>query len=580
MHFLKPQASWLLLLLVIPVVLYLLPLPRHRRLLPSILLWLRVAQRQGLTARRNILRLVGSIVTSVLVLVLIIGAYGRLVIGRPPRGTETGLVVVVLDTSASMQATEGAASRFERARGHAGILVEGLRPRTRAALVTTAPAPRLRVRPTTEAAALTEALRQLAASDAPGSVAAALAWIEKAFAGEEVRVHVFTDGACETPESKLTVTWHLFGGDLGNAGIVAFGVRRIEVPEPSVFVHARIGNFSDTPRSVELVLSRDAAPLEPKPVELPAESVTSLSWRLPKVDAGLLKLVMRPGDGFSLDDSAAAVLAPLTRKRVILVAEKPPIHLLAALRANSSVQTFMTKPENYRPGLGSALTVFVNTLPAQMGRESVLLVNPPSSGPLVKLAGATAPVGAVTHDPMSPLLRHVTWRTGFVRKISSAETPTWAEAALTSPAGPLLLAGMYEGRRAVVLSFDPETEPLARTRTFPILVSNIIDYLVPQRTDASLVRAAHGAPVGSTAAGPPRQAEGRQGGRTTRIREPASVVNLCDADESDLRPRLKVDRSASAAGGMPPAFLWTCMIVAAVVLLAVEAILYHRRILE
>jgi len=574
MHFLRPQAAWLLLSLVIPVVLYLLPLPRRRLSLASILVWRRVAERQGLTGRRNLVRVIGSILLSVAVLLLIVGAFGRLIIGGGAGAAGTGRVVVVLDTSAGMQVVEGATSRFERARGHASAFVEELPAGTTTVLVTTADGPRLVVRPTDDPVTVSEALRRLGVSDAPGAMTDTLAWVERAFGRADTRVHVFTDGAFETPETKLDVTWHRFGGTVANVGIVGFGVRRVEVPERRLLVHARIGNFSTDARPVVLVLRRDGTPLDPKTVDLAAETVTAAAWTLPEAASASFDLEMTPGDRFSLDDRASAVLEPAQRRRAILVADEPPVHLLAALRADASVQTFITTPADYRAGLAGEVTLFTKTLPADLGPESVLLVNPTASTPLVTLTGAAARTGAVTWDVGHPLLADVAWRPGLVRTAVGVATPAWAETVVEGPEGPLVLAGEHEGRRVVVLTFDPETQPLVRTRTFPILVRNIVDYLAPLRDNASVVRPPRGAPVGLTTAGP-------QGGRTTLVPEPASAANLCDAGESDLRPRLTVDQSAGeTAGGMPPAYLWTVMIIAAAALLALEAVLYHRRVLE
>ena len=56
MHFLRPDAAWLLGLLAIPVILYLLPLPRLRRRIASTLIWQRVLSLPGITAGRRLWR--------------------------------------------------------------------------------------------------------------------------------------------------------------------------------------------------------------------------------------------------------------------------------------------------------------------------------------------------------------------------------------------------------------------------------------------------------------------------------------------------------------------------------------------
>jgi len=603
MHFLTPQALWLLLLPAIPVILYLLPLPRRRKTIASTLVWQWVLKLQGMSARRSIVRLLLAILVNVLIAVLIIAALGRVVFAPRGETPEGAIVVLVLDNSASMQAPEGGTTRFDLAKKRAAERVEGLASGTTVAVVTTAPEPELLVRPTDDLTAVREALRSVVAAK-PGVT---LDWIETAFGGDRrLAVHVFTDdGRVPVARTRFTAKWHLFGVSVPNTGIVAFGARRVDVPEPALLVRARIGNFSDTSRSIQLVLKADGTDLEPKPVELPPDSVTSAAWILTQTDATLLELELTPHDNFSLDDRAAAVLDPLVRKRVLLVAEKPPSHLLSALRADSTVRTFITKPASYRAGLKRDLTVFVGEPPNEMGPENALLVYAATDATRAKETG----VSSVSLAPGHPVLRDITWRPGLVRHVVETRSPENMKPIVTSGERALVLAGADANRRTVALAFDPETQPIARTRTFPMLIRNITEYLAP-RTSAAHSRAWHPGeialiPVPATV----RSAQLIRPDNTqvqAMIEDTAAVVaftrvgvyrldyrpvvaatarllpvNLSDAAESDLR--IKADEKTAAAeadAGWSPAFVWLMMIITATVLLALEAVLYHRRILE
>ncbi len=547
MHFLRPDATWLFLLLVIPVILYLLPLPRRRMMLASTLVWRKAIQGGMLARRRRLWRVLASIAMASAVVALIVAALGRMMFVRRPDAS--GVLAVVLDTSASMQASEDGVSRFERARKQAVDFVESLETSEgdRLLLVTTAPAAEVVVRGTDDPSLLVEALRRLKPGDAPGSIATTLKHLDAALE-DSAHVHVFTDGAetlARDAADNMHVNWHVVRGAAANAGIVAFGARRVESPKPALFAQARLANFADTPRNAVLRLHLDNVAVEPRSVEIPAQSEVAVAWTLPSRESARLDLEMAPHDAFALDDGAAVVLGPERRRRVVVVAEKPPLHLLAALRADDTVRAFLATPASYRPNIQSDLTIFIGGLPQELGPGNVLLVNPAATTSLVELTGEEIAVAGATLDPGVPLVRDLAWRPGLVKSAAGIKTPSCARSVLWCDAGPLVLTGEVDGRKAVVLAFDPETQPIAKTRTFPVLVRNIVDALAPPA-----------------------------GGASSR-----AVAGLLSAGESDLRTRIDT-RGAEMRATVSPAAIWAAMILASIALLVIEAFLYHRQSVE
>ena len=555
MRFLRPEAAWLLSVLAVPIILYLLPLPRRRKTVPSTQLWRLVVGQKGLTARHRFWRVLASILLASTILILVIGAYGRWLPDSPRQIDSDAIVVIVLDNSASMQTTRLGLSRFDRALSRATTIAESVPTGARLALVTTAPSPGLPVRVTEHPEAVVDRLRNMRASEFSGSVDRALWWLKDALADEKLTVHVLTDGAEEQHDADgLTgtdVTWHRFGTVTANAGIVAFGARRVEVPTSAVIVCARLGNYSNVAGTVDLTLSVNSASLKPRSVKIPPDSETTVSWVLPALSKARLELEMTPHDSFTLDDRAGAVIQPVEQKRVILVAEKPPVHLLSALRADSRLKVFLLTPEKYRRDIGADITIFVDKVPMAIGSGNVMLVNPSGSNVLVEVSGGQTSPGELEVDALHPILANLSLRPGLIRSASTVKTPAWAEAVITGAGGPLVLCGRQDDRRAVVLTFDPENQPISRTRVLPVLIRNIISYLAP--VDPSF---------------------GLDDDR-------APSAGLLSAAESSLSPKgEELSGTALTSPWQTPAFLWTMMIVFAILFLVVEGWLYHRRFVE
>jgi hypothetical protein len=93
--------------------------------------------------------------------------------------------------------------------------------------------------------------------------------------------------------------------------------------------------------------------------------------------------------------------------------------------------------------------------------------------------------GMVTHTQIvrtaqaSPLLRHTDLDDVRIFDAQKIEVPAWAEVLVEADGGPLLLAGEIEGRRIAVLAFDLQHSDLPLQVAFPILLSNLVDWLAP-----------------------------------------------------------------------------------------------------
>src|SRR6476659_1236342 len=141
MGILLPAALALLALAIPIIILYMLRLRREDWNVSSSMLWRRALQDRTANApwqrlRRNLLLLLQLLLLLLLVLSL----------ARPflyEQAVAAGNLVVVLDASASMQATDeaGGTGRFERARREADALVDGLQGDERMSLVWAGPAP-------------------------------------------------------------------------------------------------------------------------------------------------------------------------------------------------------------------------------------------------------------------------------------------------------------------------------------------------------------------------------------------------------------------------------------------------------
>ena len=202
LHFASPAAWLLAALLGVLVALYLWERSRRTIDVPSLLLWEAVPD-----ARTRATRFAPDwlfALQALLLLLLVAGLSGPLLQDQPD-GRPRTRAVLVLDSSASMQAREGANSRFELARGALRARIEALAADDEVMLIAAGPQPTVVLPPSTDHA---EALRQLAAlspTDAHANLDAALAAAERGAARGDraTSIVLFTD----TPADRLSPAW-------------------------------------------------------------------------------------------------------------------------------------------------------------------------------------------------------------------------------------------------------------------------------------------------------------------------------------------------------------------------------------
>src|SRR3982750_3471377 len=224
MNFLAPAAFAFATAIPVVVVFYLLKRKRVVRLVPSTLLWQKFLAETQASAPFQRLRK-----NWLLILQLILLALAGFALARPFFATKSKpaqLRVIVLDTSASMQATDETPSRFEKARAEALKWVDGLADNDQMVVLQAAANTEVKQSATSEKAALRRALQACASSDSPTRLVPALKMAESLVRDQRsAEIHLFSDGAVpelnEFENKALPLVYHKVGKSDNNSGITA-----------------------------------------------------------------------------------------------------------------------------------------------------------------------------------------------------------------------------------------------------------------------------------------------------------------------------------------------------------------------
>lgn len=314
--------------------LYLLKLERRRLVVPYVRLWARVLGEQRTETLWRRLRRWVSLLVQLLILGLLVAALGE---PEPARGTEGRTIALVIDASASMQATDvaslGLGSRLDRARQAARELAMGLGPADRATVIRLDGQPLALGGLTADEQDLGQRIDGITSTDGPADLEAALRLAADVLRGHphpmvvligdgawprEVleRVRFGTPGpasaqvpptttpaATPTPSRRLDAI-DLAGIDLrylpvgasgDNLGIIGFSVRRYRQNRASFEVLVEVQSFATEPTRARLEILQDGEVIDVEPLELkPGEQVQRVLPDLAGVTTG-------PGAGTRLE---------------------------------------------------------------------------------------------------------------------------------------------------------------------------------------------------------------------------------------------------------------------------------------
>lgn len=496
MRFLTP-AWFLLISLALPILLlYMLRLRRRTVQVSSTMLWQTLLRdRQANTPwqrlRRNLLLFLQLLILAALVFAL----------ARPGWQVPTiasGSMIVMLDASASMSATDIEPNRFEAARAAISSLIDNLQDSSKMTLILVSRQPEILAAGESNLENLRKSLAKanLTWEEANWQTAFTLA-ASAINTGEEktTTVVIVSDGGIpseDIPPLPVEIQYLPVGKLGNNLAITALAVRPAG-ENNELFVNVK--NFGLEKRTGILSIYLNENLLNAQQVTLASGEQAGLSLADFPTENGIVMARLSPlsenpenaaWDSLEADNVAFTINQNTARRRILLVSPGN-FFLEQILSSIPDIEAFRALPEQNRflnPEESFDLYILDEILPvsretglSQLPEGNLLWINPPTN-PLFTVTETFSPVQDVRVNEHA-LTQNVDWSAVKIQKARRIQTPAWAEILVDTPAGPLLIAGETEGKRIVALAFDLNDSNLPLQVAFPILFANLMEYLAP-----------------------------------------------------------------------------------------------------
>lgn len=588
MTFLQPLMLWSFVALAPLAALYFLKVRPRRKPTTALFLWETVWDQRRTSSLFRRLRDFWS-----LLLVLLACSAICLALARPEWNDRRQDLLILIDASASMAARDGGTSRIEMAKQAAAEIVEGLNGTQRAAVATIADKLVYRSHLTDNPRELLDAVRSVAASNRelrldalPGREDRQNRYLR------DHRIVLVSDGCFDSARLPEHVELIKIGGPLANAGIVAADMAYLPGGPDQLGVYYQVASSFAETREVDLIVARvdhegneetvRVIPLEitpgvNRPETLTLDAAAPGRWviRLDLDDAlaaddaahlvaihpDAIRVAVRSDDRFFLENS---VLAFSGATGMLALVEDSPEVALANGVAPGEGKSLIFQPSGescWWSDLGEEIEV---------GAPRVLIEDHPA---LRYLDVASIPfVGA--------------------RRLTPAPG---AQVLVADERGqPLIYKARHDDRTAVVVNMDPVAADFYFSAWFPVLVQSVATHLAGQENAlAATYRPGEAVPipgaadetVSTWAASPDRTAELRGKWFTLGDRLGYSELSnprgrwsigssLLAQRETLLNNQDAASTDKALSRGRSPTHWLTLL---AIVVLAGESVLYHRR---
>jgi hypothetical protein len=604
------------------VVFYILKLRRRPVAVPFSRIWERILRdKEATTWWSRLKRLLSLLLQLALLLLLILALGDPRIAGSLITGRN---VVVLVDGSASMKATDVDPSRIEIAKVEVKKLVRGLGGSDRMLIAQMDAAITPLSTMTTESSDLEHAAEQIHATDTRADFRRALRFALDSLQGlSKPEIVVVSDGALGDPKEisqgldlgDTPVRFVPVGKSGKNVAITGFSVRRYPLDKARSEVMLEVTNTNEEPADVELTLIGDGQIIDVTRLALgPKERLPRFYKDLAGASRTLeasIKSMTGIKDDLPADDRAYALMPERRRSRVLLVTNGNT-YLEATLLLDEYIDITSVTPNKYPPTGKFDVTIFDNVAPPLAPNSGgALYLNPPEEGSPVKRAKDIQMFGFDVWDKKHPILRWMVMGDiqvlqGFTMKPEKEDRVIGASAL-----GPILVTGRRSGKKFVVLGFDPRDSDMVLRVAWPLFVLNTINDFIEEDTSyvssfttgnvwsipapSGRETASLKAPDGKLHTIPIKEGRavflGDQAGfyEMTVKAEPEPVTsmfaaNLSNVEESKITPGEKLELSGKQAelpAGFDPGMrreIWLYLLIAAAIVSTIEWITYHRRL--
>lgn len=386
-------------------------------------------------------------------------------------------VIIVLDNSGSMNyAYNDKKTRLEEEIERACDYVDSLSETSMVTVISCGTEAKIEISNSTDKGEVKRRIRAIEATDLAGDLNASVGLVGSIASEWDTYGAVFyTDTAVDL-------------GQLENASVVNLYTEGVNVSldyvshgtdEQGMVVLAKVTNHSDEGISQDVNLYGDDTLLDIQTVNLSAGESQVIYFYGISFNGNVLKAQLNDKDALENDNTAYSVVNASQAKRILLITQSN-LFLEKAISAVSTAELYKaTDVSAVSDENAFDLYIFDGVMPETLPASgNLLFLNSPSGS----LGGEVTVTGTESNIYLTILPSEVTeYVDNFSFGVNQAvlmEKPVWATSFINVNGSSAAYFGETNGRRIAAMGFDIHATDFALQAEFPILISNLMEYML------------------------------------------------------------------------------------------------------
>ena len=434
-----------------------------------------------------------------LLLQILIVVLAALALAKPTWTYQTakkGNMILVIDTSASMKTRSGSGIRFDLARQKALQLIEKRDPGQKILIVEAGNKSVVKTGFTDNSSQAQDLVKKLQPSDAAANlepaIYLALSFVDPA---KEDLLYLITDGAGKDfsvlVKDQPKIRPIIISGGEHNVGITKFEFRQQVDHSDQYEFMLEIKNFDFSPVECSIRLSIDRVALFDSVIPFDAQEKKMLIIPYSGLINGIARATLEIEDDFTVDNQAYLSLNAAKEIWVLLVS-----------KGNHFLEKLLAAYPNFR--VNSVKEIIPSSWPEQTARHDIVIVDrmdfPETargnfllidsyspSIPVIKTGQVRLPE-ILAWNLKSPLMANVNLSGLIVEEGTKLQADRQLQPVIESARTGLMYAFEKNGLRVVLIGFDFTRSDLPLKVAFPVMMSNIFNWLNPHKLEFSILQ--------------------------------------------------------------------------------------------
>lgn len=468
MRFSAPWNLWFLILILLVIIMYMLKQRFDEREISSIFLWDQVLRDGEVNTpwqrlKRNVLLIVQCL--AVLLLVLLLS--NPLIIAGAGEAED---LIIVMDTTGSMNTKFEDTTRFEYARAKAVELIKTSPPSGRITLISCGRQPKVEFS-TNDRDEAAGRLGLIKVTNTSGDINDSLSLI-KAISKQEngTKVIVYTDSLFNIEGMDGGVVSLASKAENASVDDIAYSSQ-----DGSLNVMVKVSNRGDSDIKRELCLYCDGKVADIAQVEAGPYSTRIVYFNKVPLNTKYMSAELTGKDALAEDNIIYKAVEQSEKKRALLFTDKN-IFIEKTMNLFKDVEIFKTDSMD-KVQDAFDLYIFDGKIPPKMpGTGSIILINPPVDNGIINVSGdVKGGVSQVQKHSLTKYMENAGFTVSILKKM---ETPGWGDVLVKVGEYPAVVTGEFNGRKVSIIGFDLHNTDFPLTPEFPIFMYNTIQYLI------------------------------------------------------------------------------------------------------